>query len=206
MFKVEFDVDRLIRRIDDLAEVMRGAVRPVAQAGAQVFYEEMKIRALTVGKSRQLQASIYQKFVVETRQDALGLSATYHISWRKQKARASVKGTPNTNVNPDAGLPYTTMGYWIEHGYVHRYMAVEARSGPFKGQMVTLVRPEMRGKPKPKFNDSRAVKDAYWMPRPGGPLPVAPKPFLRSTYTAKQNAALDAASIEMNNALLRAFV
>jgi len=201
MFKVEFDVDRLTRRIDDLSDVMRNNVRPTAQAGAQVFYDEMKLRALTVGKSRQLQASIYQKFVVQTREDALGLSATYFISWRKQKARASIKGQPN----PSAGLPYTTMGYWIEHGYVHRYMAVEAKSGPFKGQMVTLVRPEMRGQPKPKWSDSRAGKDAYWMPRPGGPLPVAPKPFLRSTYEAKQQAALDAASQEMNNALMRAY-
>ena len=202
MFKVEFDLSSFERKLDHFQVVLRGSVRPAAQAGAQVFYDEMKLRALTVGKSRQLQASIYQKFVVESRDDALGLSATYHISWRKQKARVSIKG----QANPDAGLPYTTMGYWIEHGYVHRYMAVEARSGPFKGQMVTLVRPEMRGKPKPKWSDSRAIKDAYWMPRPGGPLPVPPKPFLRSTYTAKQNAALDAASIEMNNALLRAFV
>ena len=202
MFKMAFDVDKLTSRIDELSDVMRNNVRPTAQAGAQVFYDEMKLRALTVGKSRQLQASIYQKFVVESREDALGLSATYLISWRKQKARASIKGQPN----PSAGLPYTTMGYWIEHGYVHRYMAVEAKSGPYKGQWVTLVRPEMRGKPKPKWNDSRAVKDAYWMPRPGGPLMVPPKPFLRSTYEAKQNAALDAASIEMNNALMRAFI
>jgi hypothetical protein len=202
MFKVEFNVDQLTRRINEMSDVMRNNVRPTAQAGAQVFYDEMKLRALTVGKSRQLQASIYQKFVVETREDALGLSATYFISWRKQKARASIKGQPN----PSAGLPYTTMGYWIEHGYVHRYMAVEAKSGPFKGQMLTLARPEMRGQPKPKWNDSRAVKDAYWMPRPGGPLPVAPKPFLRSTYVAKQNAALDAASQEMNNALMRAYL
>jgi hypothetical protein len=35
---------------------------------------------------------------------------------------------------------------------------------------------------------------------------VAPKPFLRSTYEAKQNAALDAASQEMNNALMRAYL
>jgi len=202
MFKMAFDVDKLTSRINEMSDVMRNNVRPTAQAGAQVFYDEMKLRALTVGKSRQLQAAIYQKFVVETREEALGLSATYHISWRKQKAKATIKGKPN----PSAGLPFTTMGYWIEHGYVHRYMTVVAKSGPFKGQWVTLARPEMRGKPKPKSSDSRAVKDAYWMPRPGGPLPVAPKPFLRSTYEAKQNAALDAASQEMNNALMRAYL
>jgi hypothetical protein len=202
MFKMAFDVDKLTSRINEMSDVMRNNVRPAAQAGAQVFYDEMKIRALTIGKSRQLQASIYQKFVVESREDALGLSATYLISWRKQKAKTNIKGQPN----PNAGLPYTTMGYWIEYGYVHRYMAVQARSGLYAGQWVTLVRPEMRGKPKPKWNDTRAVKDAYWMPRPGGPLPVAPKPFLRSTYEAKQNAALDAASIEMNNALMRVYL
>ena len=90
MFKVEFDVDQLTSRINEMSDVIRNNVRPAAQAGAQVFYDEMKIRALTIGKSRQLQASIYQKFVVETRQDALGLSATYHISWRKQKAKTNI--------------------------------------------------------------------------------------------------------------------
>ena len=69
MFKMAFDVDKLTSRINEMSDVMRNNVRPAAQAGAQVFYDEMKLRALTIGKSRQLQASIYQKFVVQTREE-----------------------------------------------------------------------------------------------------------------------------------------
>jgi hypothetical protein len=89
--------------------------------------------------------------------------ATYRISWNQKKA------------------PH---GHLVEFGYLQRYeIARDAR-----GRMFPMVRPEMQGQPKPKRSASRAVKDAYYVPRKGGPLQIPGKAFLRSAWSRAPQA------------------
>jgi HK97 gp10 family phage protein len=67
-------------------------IRPAAQAGAQVFYDEIKVR-VPVGKPRKykgkqinggtLKASIYQVF---SKKESSDIKKVYHLSWNHQKA------------------------------------------------------------------------------------------------------------------------
>jgi len=184
MLKFDLDLGPVLAKVANLEQAIKESIRPAAFAGSDVFYNEVRTRALTVGGSRRLQASIYQKFVVDSAKGTTGDSATYHISWRKQRAKTNVKGEKN----PDAGLPYSTIGFWIEFGRMQRYMV---RTGK-DGEWYTVKRPGAKGKP-PGRNASQAQKDAYWMPRKGGPVFWLPKSFLRSSYEAKRAEAAKAA-------------
>jgi hypothetical protein len=59
-------------------------------------------------------------------------------------------------------------------------------------QAFTFVRPEAKGKPKPKRKASQAVKDAYYVPRKGGPKQIPARPFVRPAL-AKSEASIEAA-------------
>lgn len=96
MLTLDFDLAGITAKLDDIEKSVGEAIRPAAQAGAQVFFDEVKARAprsekmhFTKGKKQSyapgnLQAAIYQAF------DALastpGQSAAYGISWNKRKA------------------------------------------------------------------------------------------------------------------------
>lgn len=184
MLQANFDLEPLLAKIDDLGEAIKAGIRPAAFSGSDLLYKTVKERALSVGGSRQLQASVYQKFVINNAAGANGDTATYHISWRKQRAKTNVKSAPS----PDAGLPYSTIGFWIEFGRWQRYMVRTDKDG----EWFTVVRPEMKGKPVPGRNASQAEKDAYWMPRKGGPVFHGPKSFLRSSYESHKALAVKA--------------
>jgi len=146
--------------LDQLAAESLEAVRPAAQAGAQVLYDQVKANVARLRKvTGNLDRSIYQAHMDDT---APGRSG-YRISWNKSKA------------------PH---GYLVEFGYLQRYeIARDAR-----GRMFPMVRPEMVGKPKPKRSASQAVKDAYYVPRKGGPLQIPAKAFIRSAASKMPQA------------------
>ncbi|WP_242612606.1 HK97 gp10 family phage protein [Corticibacter populi] len=153
--------------LDDLAEEAESAARPAAQAAAQVFYDRMKSNVGRLGHVKgKLAKAIYQAYSESNSEDGL---AVYHISWRAQKA-------------PHAGL--------VEYGHWQRYQVVQTEKG-----WRTLVRPEMRGKPKPKRRASQAEKDAYYMPRPGGPVYVPGKAFARGALQEAEKARQAAAAV-----------
>jgi hypothetical protein len=188
MLSLDFDIGPLLARIDGIEKSAKEAVRPAAFAASDAYYNEVKARALSIGGSKRLQASIYQKFVVNSASGALGDTATYHISWRKGRSTNNKKGQAG-----EGALPSTTFGHWIEFGRWQRYMTVTDKNG----EWVTVARPEMAGKPKPKRGASQAEKDAYWMPRKGGPVFHGPKSFLRSGYDAKKTEAMQKAKDRM---------
>lgn len=194
MLKADFDLGPLLAKIDGLEDKIKAAIRPAAFAGSDVFYKEVRTRALTIGGSKRLQDSVYQKFVADSAKGASGESATYHISWRKQRAKTNIKGAKSE----DAGLPYSTIGFWVEFGRWQRYMVRTDKNG----EWYTVARPEMKGKPKPGRGASQAVKDAYWMPRKDGPVYWLPKSFLRSSYEAKKAEAVKAAQDRMKELIL----
>lgn len=155
--------------MDELADGAEAAVRPAAQAGAQVFYDLVKANVAKVGrKTGNLAGSIYQ---VYSRDNSSKAVAQYHVSWNQKKA------------------PH---GHLVEFGHVQRYVVYIDKRGQWK----TLVRPEMRGKPRPKRSAPLAVKDAYYVRLKGGPKLVGARSFMRSTDTpasrrAARNAMVD---------------
>lgn len=91
---VRLDAGGINAELDAMADRATGAVRPAAQAGAQVFYDEVLVR-VPVGKRARttrggrtilpgaLKASIYQVF---SKDNSTAERATYHISWSAKKA------------------------------------------------------------------------------------------------------------------------
>lgn len=165
------DLEAWIEAVGDAAEK---AVRPAAHDGARVIYEAVKANVARIPKvSGNLASAIYYAYS----QDNSGPGrATYHVSWNATKA-------------PHGGL--------LEYGHWQRYAAryVEGLG------WVTLVRPEMRGKPKPRRRASQAEKDAYYLPRPGGPVYIPGKAFMRQALISAPTRAIDAARTAIFDAL-----
>lgn len=193
MLKVDFDASSLLAKFDGIEEKLKAAIRPAAFAGSDVLYKEVRHRALAIGGSKRLQDSIYQKFVIDSKSGILGESATYHISWRKGREKSSDTAAKG------ASLPYTTIGFWIEFGRWQRYMVRTDKNG----EWYTVKRPGVTGKP-PGRKASQAQKDAYWMPRNGGPVFHPAKSFLRSGYDAAKDKAVQAAKDRMRELLTEA--
>jgi hypothetical protein len=155
--------------MDELADGAEAAVRPGAQAGAQVFYDRVKQNVGRLGRrTGKLSSSIYQVFSKDNSGRAV---AQYHISWNRKKA------------------PH---GHLVEFGHVQRYVTYVDKRGEWK----TLVRPEMRGKLRPKRHAALAVKDAYFVPLKGGPRIVGAKSFVRAAMSpdvvrSARNAMVD---------------
>jgi HK97 gp10 family phage protein len=83
-FSMAVDASAAFAGLDALAEKAKTAVRPAAQAGAQVFYNEVKLNVGKIGKvTGNLDASIYQ---VYSEDNSTPTTATYHISWNTRKA------------------------------------------------------------------------------------------------------------------------
>lgn len=156
--------------MDALADGAEAVVRPAAQAGAQVFYNQVRANVGRLGRiTGNLARSIYQVYSADNSRPGV---AQYHISWNQRKA------------------PH---GHLVEFGHVQRYVVYIDKRGQWK----TLVRPEMRGKPRPKRSASQAVKDAYYVPLKGGPRIVGAKSFIRAAQTPDitrraRNAMVDA--------------
>lgn len=172
-FNMAVDMSSLDELLDELEGDIEAAVRPAAQAAADVFYKAVQKNVAALGTSTgSLYGSIYQKFVEEKSGPG---KATYHISWR-----TSGKGTR---------APH---GHLVEFGHIQRYAVHLADDGHW----YTLVRPSMRGKPAPKRNASQAEKDAYYVPRKGGPIQIAAHPFVRPAFY-RQGEAIAAAKAKI---------
>ena len=96
MLTLEFDLSVLEKQLDNIETAVGEAIRPAAQAGAQVFYDEVRTRAprsekthFTKGKKQSyapgnLQRAIYQAF--DEQDSTPNKTASYSISWNKSKA------------------------------------------------------------------------------------------------------------------------
>ncbi len=119
MISLDFDFNKVLLKLDKITGATQAAVRPAAQAGAQVFYDEARVRCpvsdsahFFYGKnskrdgvryyfeSGNLRDSIYQFY------DGKGSSkdsANYAISWNHQKAPYGYMveyGTSRAPANP----------------------------------------------------------------------------------------------------------
>lgn len=152
-FKMTVNLSSFGQAMGKLAKGMDEAVRPAAQAGAQVLYDEVVKNVAAIGvKTGNLKRSIYQ---VYSAQNDNKKKALYYISWNSKKA------------------PH---GWLVEYGHIQRYQVYVNKRGEWK----TMVRPEMRGKPKPRRDADQAVKDAYYVLRKNGPVQWVAKSFIRN--------------------------
>ena len=155
------DTSALDALLDQLGDEAEAAVRPAAAAAALVLYEEVRSNVRKMGtKSGRLLASIYRTL---SEPNSPPGKATYHIGWRTSGAGVRA--------------PH---GHLLEYDHIQRYASYIGKDGHW----YTAVRPSMRGRPKPSGRASRAVKNAYYVPRKGGPVQVAGKRFIRNATSA----------------------
>jgi hypothetical protein len=119
-FTMSFDAGPLIAELAQFGVDARALIRPAAQAGAQVFYDEVLRRVPVAAKPHKrkgerviepgaLKRSIYQAYSTDHSNDR---QATYHISWNARKA------------------PH---GHLIENGH---WTKVQGEHGPLKPKWV----------------------------------------------------------------------
>ena len=163
--KFTLDTGALNRVLAGIGDDIKDAVRPAAQAAAQVIYDRAKANVAKIRvNTGNLSSSIYQAFKTNTSTDS---RAAYDVSWNPRKA-------------PHAGL--------VEYGHIQRYASYVGKDGKWH----TAVNPAMRGKKKPGKRASMATKDGYFLLRKGGPVQVAAQPFMRlasSAFPAAREAA-----------------
>ncbi len=160
-FGIAVDLDGLDSLLADLGAEVDAAVRPVAQAAAQVLYERVKINVRALGRSTgNLDRSIYQAFSPEKSVD--GQRAEYHVSWNHRTA------------------PH---GHLVEWGYLQRYRYYRDN----QGRVRPMVRPGMDGKKPPGRRASQAQKDVYYVTLPT-PIQVPGKAFIRSAESSLAEA------------------
>lgn len=93
-FAIKFDPSEQLEALDAIAAKSAECVRPAAQAGIQVLYDEVLLRVPVNTKTRTLKsgrviapgalkASIYQAFSKDNSGEGF---ATYHCSWNYKKA------------------------------------------------------------------------------------------------------------------------
>jgi hypothetical protein len=163
------DTSAVENMLATLGQDIEESIRYVAQAGAQVFYDEVKKNVSQIKpKTGNLNNAIYQKFIPEESVD--GKRAVYRISWNIMKA-------------PHGGL--------VEWGHLIRYKYSQDDAGNIR----PMVRPEMIGKPRPKKSASRAEKDAYYVKLPNE-IQVPGKAFVRRALD-RQPQAIAAMEIKL---------
>ena len=165
------DTRQVTAALDNFLGKVAGELsRPVAQAGAQVFVDEVRRRAGALGqKTGNLRGSIYQAF---SKDNSGKYESTYHVSWRTERS---------------SGLPRAPHAHLLEYGYLRRFAI---HKGP-DGRWWTVVRPEMRGKyPRNGLPSRMPLEEkARYLFRLPVDKKVPARPFLHPGYqAAKQNA------------------
>lgn len=160
-FDMKLDLSEFDSLLNDLEDGVEAAIRPMAQAGAQVIYERVKLNVQALGRvTGNLSDSIYQAFSPEKSVD--GKRAEYHVSW-------------NHRVAPH--------GHLVEWGYLQRYRYYRDNQGRIR----PMVRPGMDGQKPPGRKASRERKDAYYVTLPT-PKQVPGKAFVRNAASALPDA------------------
>lgn len=165
---ISFDTSSLNSLMDELEGAVDEAVRPAAQAAADVLYKAVKNNVQALGKKTgNLDRSIYQAF---SQDKSTPGKASYDVSWNHKKA------------------PH---GHLIEFGHLQRYRYYRGNDG----QIRPMVRPGMEGRKPPGRRASRAEKDAYYVALPT-PIQVPAKSFVRNA-ASRFPEALAAAEAEL---------
>lgn len=94
MINFDLDITKTLEKIDNVQKKVESAIRPAVLAGAQVYVDEVKIRAFRGGSIRYLKGkrkrlagllaqSIYKAY---DEKKSNTQTAVYEVSWNKRKA------------------------------------------------------------------------------------------------------------------------
>lgn len=144
---MSFSVKININQLDDFLaakhQKVQKAIRPAAQAGAQVLYEAVLANVRALGrKTGNLASAIYQ---VYSNQSVPGQKAVYHVSWNHIKA------------------PH---GRLVEYGHIQKYAAYVGKDG----QWYTAKK---NGKPVPLAGGPRQIAPRPFVRPAAAQLPAA---------------------------------
>jgi HK97 gp10 family phage protein len=177
------NVDEILGTFDGLKTEVEAAVRPAAQAAAQVLYDEVRSNVQKLprnwgsnsGTQRRLYDAIYQVFSKDNSVESASgkySRASYHVSWNHAKKRA----------------PH---GHLVEWGHMVPYQIYRDKFGDWH----TKVRPSKlqeylaggyggpNGKTVPKN-----LRPYFFVPL-RVPIQVPAYPFVRPAYDAKGKEA-----------------
>ena len=105
-FDVSFPLAEIEAELEAFEATVQTAVRPSAQAGAEVLYREVRARVSHIGyKTGNLRNAIYQAY---SRENSGPGVAQYNISWNARKA------------------PH---GHLVEMGHLQRYAVYLGKDG-----------------------------------------------------------------------------
>jgi hypothetical protein len=166
------NLDQVTGMFDDRSFRVAEAVRPAAQAAAQVFYDEVRSNvdrlrrhtARTKGSKAPgvLKDSIYQVF---SKDNSGRMVSEYHVSWNHRKA------------------PH---GHLIEYGHMQPYQYYIDKQGNFH----TAVKPKMLKKYMERYYGKtvpKHLRDKYFIRLPV-PIQVPAYPFIRPAFLKAQEA------------------
>lgn len=196
-----------------VTDVVPKLCRPAAQAGAQVFYDEVRTRVASLGDKPEqaaaeagvrvgtgnLYRSIYQ---AHSDDKSINGKQAYVISWRTGRVKKDKR-----DQQVQGGLTIAPHGHLVEFGHWRKYKVYKRG-----GRWYTRVRPEAIGfkvkyiglgrfrmieipgakrmdKPNHKMGDAKMSEYFDKLP---DPKRVPGKGFIRLSYEAKKNAALQA--------------
>ena len=130
MLRLDFDTSALTAGLDRIAEEARQILRAASQAGAEVLYQEVKIRVPVAAEARLLSSktgrmsqpgalknSIYQVF---SQNSSNASRATYNVSWNPLKA---------------------SHGHLLEYGYDRKHVVIKTKDGRYITTKQKLAQP-----------------------------------------------------------------
>lgn len=159
------DLSGIESLFEDLGIEAERVVRPATQAASQVLYDAVKSNVAAIPRVSGNLALAI--YQAYSQENSGPTRATYHLSW-------------NAKTAPHGGL--------VEYGYWQRYSYRPDGMGP-------MVRAGMEGRRKPGRHASRSEKEAYYVPRPGGPVYVPGKAFMRRAISSFGAAAEASAAV-----------
>lgn len=115
---ISFDHEALDSALEEIEAAALALVRPAAQAGTQVLYDEVVLRVNSMGKKTgALAGAIYQAF---SQDNSSAARATYHVSWNARKA------------------PH---GHLVEYGHIQTRKVYLSRDGKWYTSKIPLDTP-----------------------------------------------------------------
>lgn len=134
---ISADLSGLDRMLDFLGDEIKEVVRPAAQAGAQVLYDEVKRGVARMGKQTgNLDRAIYQAY---SRDNSGQGRATYHVSWNARKA------------------PH---GHLVEYGHIQRFRVFMGKDGKWVTDKAHLLPQPRQVAARPFVRPAMAKFDA----------------------------------------------
>lgn len=143
-FAIRLNLAGLDAALDAQHEKVQKAIRPAAQAGAQVLYDAVLANVRALGrKTGNLEAAIYQ--VYSTSNSVQNQKAVYQVSWNHRKA------------------PH---GRLVEFGHIQKFAAYAGKDGKW-------YTAKKNGKPVPLSGGPRQVPPHPFVRPAAAQLPAA---------------------------------